>query len=57
EAATIPRTIPQRLQRLEEEVYRLRESLGEQRMLLERMSSDQARFSSWMFDRITQLMG
>ncbi|GJS69133.1 hypothetical protein Tco_0701974 [Tanacetum coccineum] len=43
--------------RLEEEVYRLRESLGEQRVLLERMSSDQARFSSWMFDRMTQLMG
>ncbi|GJW09457.1 hypothetical protein Tco_1575284 [Tanacetum coccineum] len=39
--APIPRTIPQRLQRLEEEVYGLRESLGKHRMLLERMSNDQ----------------
>ncbi|GJY35663.1 hypothetical protein Tco_0421041 [Tanacetum coccineum] len=44
--APIPRTIPQRLQRLEEEVHGLCESLGEQRMLLERMGSDQERFST-----------
>ncbi|GJZ57775.1 hypothetical protein Tco_0613269, partial [Tanacetum coccineum] len=44
------------MQRLEEEVQWLGESLGEQRILLERMSSDHTRFSTWMVARMTQLM-
>ncbi|GJV51930.1 hypothetical protein Tco_1447671 [Tanacetum coccineum] len=49
-------TIPQRLQRLEEEVHRLHESLGEQRVLLEMMSGDHDRLSTWMVARMGQLM-
>ncbi|GJZ13638.1 hypothetical protein Tco_0548868 [Tanacetum coccineum] len=39
-----------------EEVLWLGESLGEQCMLLDRMSSDHARFSTWMVGRMTQLI-
>nr|GEW62107.1 hypothetical protein [Tanacetum cinerariifolium] len=51
-----PRTGPQRLQRLEKEVHRLGESLGDQRVLLERLTTDHERFSGWMVDRMTQLI-
>ncbi|GKF96061.1 hypothetical protein Tco_0288796, partial [Tanacetum coccineum] len=52
--ALAPRIIPQRLQRLKEDVRRFEVSLGEQSELLERIHSDQARFS--MVDRVTQLI-
>ncbi|GJY38638.1 hypothetical protein Tco_0425002 [Tanacetum coccineum] len=55
-AAPGPRTMPQRIQRLEEEVCGVRESLAEQRVLLGRMSSEQSRLSSWVADNITQLL-
>ncbi|GJU11424.1 hypothetical protein Tco_1133820, partial [Tanacetum coccineum] len=44
------------VQRLEEEVYVLRESLGEQRVLLERISGTHDRLSTWMVARMGQLM-
>ncbi|GKA24909.1 hypothetical protein Tco_0710942 [Tanacetum coccineum] len=46
-AARGPRTMPQRMSRLEDEVYGLRESLGEQREVLSRMSRDFARLTTW----------
>nr|GEW58142.1 retrotransposon protein, putative, Ty1-copia subclass [Tanacetum cinerariifolium] len=55
--AAISKTIPHSLQRLEEEVHKLRESIKEQRVLLDMMSSDQERFSSWVISRMTQLVG
>ncbi|GKF24838.1 hypothetical protein Tco_0080732, partial [Tanacetum coccineum] len=51
-----PRTMPQRMQRLKEEVHRLRESLREQQVLLKRVSGDQERVTTWVVDRITRLM-
>ncbi|GJW20403.1 hypothetical protein Tco_0031025 [Tanacetum coccineum] len=50
------RIVPQRLLRLEEEVHGLRDSIREQHVLLERMSINQERLSTWVVDRITQLM-
>ncbi|GKC73983.1 hypothetical protein Tco_1119866 [Tanacetum coccineum] len=50
------RTIPQRMTRLGEEVYRLRESLGEQREVLDAMSRDFSRFTTWMVGRLSQLL-
>ncbi|GKC22037.1 hypothetical protein Tco_1024187 [Tanacetum coccineum] len=38
--ATAPHTIPQRFQRLEEEVYGLRDSIGEQHVTMKRLSSN-----------------
>ncbi|GJW53736.1 hypothetical protein Tco_0097821 [Tanacetum coccineum] len=45
----------ERAQRLEEEVHGLCDSIMEQHILLERMSSDHDRLSTWVVDRITQL--
>ncbi|GJS13475.1 hypothetical protein Tco_0407947, partial [Tanacetum coccineum] len=42
--------------RLEEEVRRVRESLDEYRVLLERMSSEKSRLSAWVVGSITQLL-
>nr|GEV02654.1 hypothetical protein [Tanacetum cinerariifolium] len=57
QAATLaPKTIRQRLQKVKEEVHRLGESLGEQRVSLERISNDHARFSTWMVNHVTQLI-
>ncbi|GJW52665.1 hypothetical protein Tco_0096750 [Tanacetum coccineum] len=43
-AAPGPRTKPQRMARLEEEVHGLRDSLGEQRAVLDEMSRDFSRY-------------
>ncbi|GKD10680.1 hypothetical protein Tco_1190365, partial [Tanacetum coccineum] len=55
-AAPALRTIPQRLLRLEEEVLRLRDSIGEQRVVLDRMSRYFARFTTWVVGRLGQLL-
>ncbi|GKE27040.1 hypothetical protein Tco_1442424, partial [Tanacetum coccineum] len=49
-------TIPQRLHRLEEEIHKLGESIKEQCVVMERLSSDFVSFSTWMITRMTQLM-
>nr|GEU71737.1 hypothetical protein [Tanacetum cinerariifolium] len=41
---------------LEEEVQGLRDCIEEQRVLLDRIRSDQWRLTTWVVDRITQLM-
>nr|GEZ21712.1 hypothetical protein [Tanacetum cinerariifolium] len=46
--APILRTIPQRLQRLEEEIRGVLEDLGEQRKVMDQMSVDFARFFAWV---------
>ncbi|GKA64901.1 hypothetical protein Tco_0764608, partial [Tanacetum coccineum] len=51
------RSIPHSLLRLEEEVHGLCESIREQLVLLDRMSSNQERFSSWVVGRMTRLIG
>nr|GEW41732.1 protein ALP1-like [Tanacetum cinerariifolium] len=48
--------VTQRMARLEEEVHGLRESLGEQRAVLDRMSRDFSRFNIWMASRLSQLL-
>ncbi|GJR02732.1 hypothetical protein Tco_0525716 [Tanacetum coccineum] len=55
-AAPRPRSMPQKIQRLEEEVRGVRESLAEQRVLVGRMSGEQSRLSGWVADNITQLL-
>nr|GEW52220.1 hypothetical protein [Tanacetum cinerariifolium] len=55
-AAPAPRIVPERLLRLEEEVHGLCDSIEEQRILLERMSSNHERFYTWVVDHITQLI-
>nr|GEY89788.1 hypothetical protein [Tanacetum cinerariifolium] len=55
-AAPEPRTMLQWIQRLEEKVRRVRESLDEQQVLLERMSSEKSRLSAWVVGSITQLL-
>ncbi|GKA35970.1 hypothetical protein Tco_0722461 [Tanacetum coccineum] len=55
-AAPIIRTMPQSMTRLEEEVHRLRESLGEQRAVLDGMSRDFSRFITWTVGRLSQLL-
>ncbi|GKB84589.1 hypothetical protein Tco_0956861 [Tanacetum coccineum] len=47
-----PRTMPQRTARHEEEVYKLRENLGEQREVLGSMSRDFAEFTTWTVGRL-----
>nr|GEV90264.1 hypothetical protein [Tanacetum cinerariifolium] len=46
-AAAPTRTMPQKMARLEEEVHRLSESLGEQHEVLDAMSQDISRFTTW----------
>ncbi|GKG52304.1 hypothetical protein Tco_0547179, partial [Tanacetum coccineum] len=48
--------MPQRMARLEEEVRRVRESLGEQRAVLDGMSRDFSRFVTWTVGRLSQLL-
>ncbi|GKB77708.1 integrase, catalytic region, zinc finger, CCHC-type containing protein [Tanacetum coccineum] len=55
-AAPAPRTIPQRLLRFKEEVNGLRDSIGEQRVMLDGMSRDFARFTTWVVGRLRQLL-
>ncbi|GKF64856.1 hypothetical protein Tco_0188304 [Tanacetum coccineum] len=50
------RTMPQRLGRLEEEVQGLRRDVGSLRGLVERLMTDQGRFSTWMMSCMAQLM-
>ncbi|GJW22812.1 hypothetical protein Tco_0033434 [Tanacetum coccineum] len=50
------RTMPQRLGRLEEEVQGLRRDVRSLRGLVERLMTDQARFSTWMMSCMAQLM-
>nr|GEX23059.1 hypothetical protein [Tanacetum cinerariifolium] len=52
----IRRTIPQRLQRLEEEVHRLRESFRKKRVVVDGMSRDFARFTTWVVGCLGQLL-
>ncbi|GKE12640.1 hypothetical protein Tco_1416191 [Tanacetum coccineum] len=47
-AALVLKTITQRLQRLEEEMHEVRESLGEHREVIDRVSTNFARFSAWV---------
>ncbi|GKC34325.1 hypothetical protein Tco_1046709 [Tanacetum coccineum] len=45
-----------RLGRLEEEIHGLRQDVGSMRGLVERLMTDQGRFSTWMIRSMTQLM-
>ncbi|GJZ94424.1 hypothetical protein Tco_0666627 [Tanacetum coccineum] len=47
---------PKRLQRLEEEMHEVREGLGEQREVIDRVSTDFARFSAWVVGGLGQLL-
>ncbi|GKA15825.1 hypothetical protein Tco_0695572 [Tanacetum coccineum] len=51
-----PRTIHQRLQRLKEEVHGFGMSLAGQRVVVDRMSTDFARFSTWVVGHLGQLL-
>nr|GEY01995.1 hypothetical protein [Tanacetum cinerariifolium] len=46
----------QRMARLEEEVHGLKESLGEQREILDVMSQDFSRFTTWMVGHLSQML-
>ncbi|GJV16017.1 hypothetical protein Tco_1361340 [Tanacetum coccineum] len=46
----------ERLQRLEEEVHGLRESFGEQRLMVDAMSKYFSRFTTWAVGRLGQLL-
>ncbi|GJR61461.1 hypothetical protein Tco_1503623 [Tanacetum coccineum] len=50
------RTMPQRLGRLKEEVQGLRRDVRTLRGLMERLMTDQGRFSTWMISCMAQLM-
>ncbi|GKE65275.1 hypothetical protein Tco_1519436, partial [Tanacetum coccineum] len=50
------RTMPQRMARLEEDVQGLRRDVGSLRRLVERLMTDQGRFSKWMMTCMTQLI-
>ncbi|GJZ80223.1 hypothetical protein Tco_0645217, partial [Tanacetum coccineum] len=51
-----PRTMPQRIKRLEEEVHELRQSIVGLRGDVDRSITDQGRFATWMVTCMTQLM-
>ncbi|GJV82763.1 hypothetical protein Tco_1522661 [Tanacetum coccineum] len=53
---TTGKTMPQRLGRLEEEVQGLRQDVRTLRGLVERLMTNQGRFSTWMISCMTQLM-
>ncbi|GJX83174.1 hypothetical protein Tco_0332655 [Tanacetum coccineum] len=55
-AAPAPRNIPQRLQRLEEEVRGLCESFREQRLVVDTLSRDFSRFTTWAVGRLGRLL-
>ncbi|GJY99908.1 hypothetical protein Tco_0517338 [Tanacetum coccineum] len=48
--------MPQRMARLEEDVQGLHRDVGSLRGLVERLMTDQGRFSTWMMTCMTQLM-
>ncbi|GJZ88137.1 hypothetical protein Tco_0659919 [Tanacetum coccineum] len=54
--ASAPGRVGDRLQRLEEEVHKLGEIVVQQGVLIDRLSTDQSRFATWMIGRMTQLM-
>nr|GEZ26074.1 hypothetical protein [Tanacetum cinerariifolium] len=56
EAVLALRTARQRLQRLEEEVYKLGKILVQQGALIDRLSTDQSRFDTLMIGHMTQLI-
>ncbi|GJY92769.1 ribonuclease H-like domain-containing protein [Tanacetum coccineum] len=45
-----------RIQRIEEEVQQMSESLGEQRVMIGELRSEHAIYSAWMVDRMIELM-
>ncbi|GJV52019.1 hypothetical protein Tco_1447760 [Tanacetum coccineum] len=47
---------PEGLERLEEEVHGLRESFGEQRLMVDAMSKYFSRFTTWVVGRLGQLL-
>ncbi|GJS35302.1 hypothetical protein Tco_0533684 [Tanacetum coccineum] len=51
-----PVIILDRIQRVEEEVQQMSESLSEQHVMIEGLMSKHARYSSWMVDWMTELM-
>ncbi|GJX34381.1 hypothetical protein Tco_0245938, partial [Tanacetum coccineum] len=55
-AQEIPKEDVQRMARLEEAVRRVRESLGEQRAVLDMMSQDFSRFVTWTIGCLSQLL-
>ncbi|GJT50459.1 hypothetical protein Tco_0976616 [Tanacetum coccineum] len=55
-AAPGPRTKPQSMAILKEEVHGLRDSLGEQRAVLDEMSRDFSRFDTWTVGCLSQLL-
>ncbi|GJZ51928.1 hypothetical protein Tco_0606443 [Tanacetum coccineum] len=54
--APVVRTMPQRMARLEEEVHEIRESLAEQREVMDAMARDFSRFTVWAASGILQLL-
>ncbi|GJS04201.1 hypothetical protein Tco_0320709 [Tanacetum coccineum] len=50
------KTLPQRVARLEEEVYGLRGSMAEQRDVLDSMAYDFSRFTTWMVSSLSLMM-
>ncbi|GKA89851.1 hypothetical protein Tco_0811663, partial [Tanacetum coccineum] len=51
-----PKTMPQRITRLEEEVHELQQSIVGLRGDVDRSITDQSRFATWMVSCMTQLM-
>nr|GEZ54303.1 hypothetical protein [Tanacetum cinerariifolium] len=49
-------TMPQRMSRLEEDVHGLRDSLGGQREVLDMLSQDFSRFTTWTVGRLSQML-
>ncbi|GJS47942.1 hypothetical protein Tco_0598063 [Tanacetum coccineum] len=59
EAAQVDPEAPQdadRSQRVEEEVYQMRQGLCQQSEMIKRLTTKHARYSSWMIDCMTELM-
>ncbi|GKC15032.1 hypothetical protein Tco_1011814 [Tanacetum coccineum] len=50
------RTLSQRVDRLEEEVYEIREALGKKREVLDSMASDFSRFTIWTVTSLSLMM-
>ncbi|GKC01412.1 hypothetical protein Tco_0987548 [Tanacetum coccineum] len=50
------RTMPRRMERLEEDVCGLRESFGEQHVVLDAMSRDFSRVTTWAVGSLSQLL-
>ncbi|GJT69366.1 hypothetical protein Tco_1028652 [Tanacetum coccineum] len=52
----VARTMPQRMARLEEDVYEIRRALTEQREVIDAMAHDFSRFSTWAVTGLTWMM-